>query len=98
MTEEQPRMPAGARRVAGQGPLLVLGLGAVLLAHTTGLLPAGWWWLLARLWPVLLVLVGLDMLIGRRTASRVALVLGLSGLVVVGAVVWVLRETMPGGG
>jgi hypothetical protein len=69
-------------------PLVIVGAGALLLADNLGYLPAGWWAALGQLWPVLIILLGLDMLLGRRTPVRVSAVLGLGGLLVVGALTW----------
>lgn len=49
------------------GPAILIGAGAVLLLNTTGLV--GWdiWAVMWRLWPVILIAIGLDILIGRRS-------------------------------
>ena len=68
------------------GPAVLIGLGLVFLANNLGWL--GWevWDTLWRLWPVLLIAVGLDLLIGRRSALGsmliVVVVLGVVGLAV----------------
>jgi len=61
-------------------PSLLLSLGGLLLLQDFGLLPVGLWAVLSRLWPALLVVLGLDMLIGHRSRSRALLVLLLTGL------------------
>ncbi len=76
-------MPA-LRRPSLFWPLLVIGLGALLLFQTLGLLPASLWLALVQLWPVLLILLGLDLLIGARSPRATALVFG-AGLVLVAA-------------
>lgn len=63
-------------------PLLLIGLGALLLLQTLGILPPSLWLALAQLWPVLLIMLGLDMLVGRRSPRATALVL-VAGLVLV---------------
>lgn len=57
------------------GPAILLGLGLIFLANNMGWL--GWevWETLLRLWPLLLIAIGLDLLIGRRSALGSALVL-----------------------
>ena len=60
-------------------PLVIIGAGALLLLDNLGWLPAGWWAALRQLWPVLIILLGLDMLLGRRTPVRVSAVLLLGG-------------------
>jgi hypothetical protein len=69
-------------------PLVLIGLGALLLADNLGWLPAGLWPALAQLWPVLIILLGLDLLFGRRSAGRVSAVLVVGGLLVAGALTW----------
>ncbi len=81
-------------------PLLLIGLGALLLLQTLGLLSPSLWLALAQLWPVLLILAGLDLLIGRRSARGVALV-GLAGVALIaGALLWaaVRASQLPPGG
>lgn len=77
------------RRRAGLfWPLLVIGLGVLLLLQNFGLLPAGLWAALAQLWPVLFILAGLDMLFGRRSPGGIAAVLVIGGLLVAAALTW----------
>ena len=89
-----------ARRPGLFWPLLLVGLGGLLLLQTIGLLPAGMWGALALLWPVLLILLGLDMLAGRRSAGGALLVLALGALVVIASLAWAaLRaNSLPAGG
>jgi hypothetical protein len=69
-------------------PLVIIIAGVLLLLQNTGLLPPGLWPLLIRLWPVALILVGLDLLIGWRSpaAARVAVIL--TALVMAGTLLW----------
>jgi len=69
-------------------PLIIIGLGALLLLQNLGYLPAGLWPALLQLWPVIFILLGLDMLIGRRSSAGVAAVLVLGALVITGALTW----------
>jgi hypothetical protein len=64
-----------------------------------GLLPVGLWAALAQLWPVLLILVGIDMLVGRRSSGGSARVIILITLVVAGALTLaaVRASQLPGG-
>lgn len=48
-------------------PLVLIGTGAVLLLSNLGYLPWQSWNVLWRLWPLLLVALGVDVLIGRRS-------------------------------
>jgi hypothetical protein len=58
--EEQKR-----RQVSLLGPVLLVGVGTVLLLNTLGILEWSIWWTILRLWPVLLIAAGLDLLLGR---------------------------------
>jgi Domain of unknown function (DUF5668)/N-terminal domain of toast_rack, DUF2154 len=81
-------------------PLVLISLGALLLLQNIGLLPAGLWAALAQLWPVALILLGLDLLIGRRSSAGAALVIIAGVLLVAGALTWAaLRaQQLPLGG
>ncbi len=70
-------------------PVLLIVAGVVLVLNNLGYLPWSVWGLLARLWPVVLIALGLDILFGRavlRWAIGVALVV-LVGIAVALAVV-----------
>lgn len=75
------------RQVGIVGPLILIGLGVVLLLNNLGLLDWSVWEAILRLWPVLLVAAGLDLILGRRSAwgSLLALVLT---LVALGLALW----------
>lgn len=75
-------------------PLAFIGAGVLLLLQNLNLLPAGTLAALVQLWPVFLILLGLDMLVGRRSTWGAALMLLISILVVAGALTWAaLRAT-----
>jgi Domain of unknown function (DUF5668)/N-terminal domain of toast_rack, DUF2154 len=80
-------------------PLLFIGLGLLLLLQNFGLLPPGLWEALVPLWPVLLVVLGLDMLVGRRSRGGALLVAGLGAIIVAAALTWaaVRASTLPVG-
>jgi hypothetical protein len=48
-------------------PLVLMGVGVILLLSNLGYLPWQSWNILWRLWPLLLVAIGIDLLIGRRS-------------------------------
>lgn len=81
------------------GPLVLIGLGILLLLQNLNLLPPGMWGALVPLWPVLLVVLGLDMLLGRRSWAGAVLVVLVGALVVAAALTWAaLRASaLPGG-
>jgi hypothetical protein len=62
------------------GPVFLIGLGAVFLLNNFGHLPWNAWELILRLWPVLIIAIGLDIILGRRSAwgSLLALILMLA--------------------
>lgn len=70
------------RRGSLVGPVILIGLGIILLLNNLGVLEWGVWEVIFRLWPVLLIAGGLDLLIGRRSVwgSLLALVLILAVL------------------
>ncbi len=49
------------------GPVLLIGVGSVFLLTNFGVLGQDVWWTLLRTWPAIFVLIGLDILIGRRS-------------------------------
>lgn len=87
------------RRPSVFWPLVLIGIGALLLLENLGMLPTGLWPALIQLWPVLFILLGLDMLVGRRSPAAVAFVVVAGTLIVAGALLWAaLRaQQMPAG-
>lgn len=79
------------------GPALLVGLGLVLLFNNLGLLAWSVWEVLFRLWPVLLIAAGLDLLIGRRSAWG-SLLVAILLLGVVAGVLWLYPRLPAGGG
>jgi len=62
------------------GPIILIAIGVLFLLNNFGLLPWGVWELVWRFWPLILILVGLDILIGwsrSGIATALALILGL---------------------
>ncbi len=60
-------MERPVRRGGLLGPIILIGLGLILLLNNLGLLDWSIWEALLRLWPVLIIAAGLDLLIGRRS-------------------------------
>lgn len=78
------------------GAAFLITLGAVFLLNNLGLLPWSIWGTLLRLWPMLLVGVGLDILLAHRSAlgALLALILTLS---VVAGILWLgVTGRLPG--
>jgi len=63
------------RRPGFTGPLILITLGFLLLSNNLGLIPHGFFGMLWRFWPVLLILLGLDVLAGQGD-SKTTYVLG----------------------
>ncbi|GAB4450084.1 MAG: hypothetical protein Kow00120_20380 [Anaerolineae bacterium] len=92
-------------------PVVLIGAGVIILLDNLGVFPAGVspWAVMARYWPLILILIGIDMLVARSDTalSRVVgalLALGLVGAVIVLALVAPPaaathdRWTLPAGG
>ena len=75
------------------GPLVLIGLGIVLLMNTFGVW--GWdvWGVLLRLWPLLLIAGGLDLLFGRRSLGAGLVVLVITVLMFA-AGIWYLSSDL----
>jgi len=83
----QNRTDQSPRHVRGLfWPILLIGVGVVLLLSNLGVLPKDPWLLLWRLWPVILIAIGLDVLLGRRGMWGGLVSAGLAILVVAGVV------------
>ncbi len=69
------------------GPLILIALGVVFLLNNLGIVSWSVWGILLRLWPVLLIAAGLDLILGRRSVwgSLLALLLTFAML---GAALW----------
>jgi hypothetical protein len=66
------------------GPVLLIGLGLILLGQNLGWVGADIWWNLLRMWPLILIAIGVDLLIPRRTVWGTLLSLVLVVAVFVG--------------
>jgi hypothetical protein len=73
------------RRGGLVGPAILIGLGIVFLLNNLGVLGWSIWETLLRLWPVLLVAAGLDLILGRRSIWGSLLALVLTFAVIAGA-------------
>jgi len=78
----------GRQRGSLVGPIILIGLGVIFLLNNLGLLSWSIWGTLLRLWPILLVAAGLDLILGRRSiwGSLAALLLTLA---ILGGALWV---------
>ncbi len=71
------------KRVSLFWPVVLIGTGAILLLRNLGYLPEFNWSVLLKLWPLVLVVIGLDLLFGHRAPW----VGGLIGLLTVAAAI-----------
>ena len=56
-------------------PLILIGLGALLLLRNAGLIQVSIWDVVGRLWPLIPVLIGIELLIGQRSPRASVLVM-----------------------
>lgn len=71
------------RRSGLIGPIILIAVGVLLLLNTLNLLPWSIWETLWRFWPVLLILLGLEILIGRRSWVGSLIVLAVAAVAVI---------------
>ncbi len=78
-------------------PIILIGVGAILLFSNLGWIHGNPWTIVFQLWPVLLIALGLEILFGGATGWR-AVVSGLLGLALVGGILWILvtQPVIPG--
>jgi hypothetical protein len=84
------------RRGGLVGPAILIGLGIVFLLNNLGVLDWTVWETLLRLWPVLLIAIGLDLMIGRRSALGSLLIVALL-FGVMAVTVWASGAWLSGG-
>jgi hypothetical protein len=79
------------RSVSLVGPLILIGLGVIFLLNTMGVLAWSVWEVVFRLWPILLIAAGLEIILNRFSAwgSLLALVLTVA---ILAGVLWLLRS------
>lgn len=75
------------RRPSVVGPVILIILGLAFLAQNLNILDFNIWVALWRLWPVWLIAVGLDLMLGRKTSWGTWAVLGIV-IAVIGGALW----------
>lgn len=80
------------RREGFVGSTVVIGLGVVFLMGNLGYLQFGVWELMLRLWPIFLVALGLDLMIGRKNPWS-ALVGVIIGVMATAGIVWLVLSS-----
>ena len=77
------------RRVSLVGPVILIGLGVVFLLNNMGVLAWSVWEVIFRLWPILLIALGLEIILSRLSAWGSLLALVLTVVIFAGAL-WLL--------
>ena len=78
--------------------LVLIMAGVLLLLYNFSILPAGFWWGLVDLWPVLIILFGLDMIAEHESSGPVAYTIFATELLVLLAAIvfaWQYPGTRP---
>lgn len=75
------------------GPIILIGIGLFFLLSNMGLVAWNFWEAVARLWPIVLVALGLDLLIGRRSAAGSLFVLMVTILLLGAGLFWLNWQT-----
>jgi hypothetical protein len=75
------------RRPSLIGPLILITIGVLFLLANLGYLPLSFWEIAFRFWPLILVLLGLEIIIGRRSLIGGAIVVALWGAIIAG-ILW----------
>jgi hypothetical protein len=65
------------------GPLVLVIIGLLLLINNMGMLPLGFWGTVWRFWPVILILIGLDILATHAGSRKTYILFILLGIVIV---------------
>ena len=78
------------------GPTILVGLGVILLLNNLGLLSWSVWDTLFRLWPILLIAAGLDLMIGRRSLALSGLI-SVAMVLAIGVAIWFAGAWAPRG-
>lgn len=84
------------RRDGWVGPILLIGLGVIFLLSNFALLAFNVWDALLRLWPILLIAIGLDIIFGRRGTAATIIIRVALGVLLVAAVVWMAAAPVAG--
>lgn len=84
------------RRRGLVGPILLIGLGVLFLLNNLGMLQWTVWEVAWRLWPIALIGLGLDLMIGRRSLLGSIVVVVLMVLAFAGGVYWMNVQAQTG--
>lgn len=78
------------KRASIIGPLILITIGVLFLLANFGYISGSFWLSLLQFWPLILILLGLEILIGRTWQGQILVLL--AGLLAVGGVVWLLMN------
>jgi hypothetical protein len=80
-------------------PIILISAGVVFLLNNLGLMRWDVWALILRLWPVILIAIGLDIIVGRKSVVA-SLLVAVVTIAVIGGGVWYLttQTTSPSSG
>src|SRR5262245_15186622 len=84
---EAPPQPEPRGRRGITIAILLIGLGTALLLGNLGIINISWSSLL-QLWPLILILMGLDIMFGGRSALGSVSIAALGICLVIGAIIW----------
>ena len=76
------------RRPSITGPIILIALGVIFLLNNLSLVELNVWDIIVRFWPILLIAVGLDILIGHRSAWGAAIVLVVVLAILAGGIIF----------
>ena len=78
-------------------PIMLIGAGVIFLLANLGIIPSNPWPIIWNLWPVILIVIGLDILFGRRSLLG-GLVGAALGLVLIAGLIFLLiaQPNLPG--
>jgi hypothetical protein len=83
------------KRTSFLGPVLLICLGIILLLNTTGILEWSIWWTILSLWPVFIIALGLELLIGWRSAWA-SLLVALMVVAIAAGALWASQSSIAG--
>jgi len=76
------------RRPGITGPVILISLGVIFLLNNMGFIDLNLWDVIMRFWPILLIAIGLDILIGRRSAWGAAIAVVVVLAILAGGIVF----------
>jgi len=76
------------RRPSIAGPVILISLGVIFLLNNMGVIELNAWDVIMRFWPILLIAIGLDILIGRRSAWGAAIAVVVVLAILAGGIVF----------